>query len=158
MLFLLLVVVVVVLASGAVCASDFDKFRTDTHEHLNNEAGASASDLDVDVEVDMDADVDVDVDLDVDLAEGATRQRLVGLSRPGGGRCCWGHQSVNAVAFLACACAQFEFDGFCATGGGLAKAWQQQQEQQAPQKQYATVKSRAAWLAQRCRRRGSSIN
>lgn len=157
MLFLLLVVVVVVLASGAVCASDFDKFRTDTHEHLNNEAGASASDLDVDVEVDMDADVDVD--LDVDLAEGATRQRLVGLSRPGGGGgCCWGHQSVNAVAFLACACAQFEFDGFCATGGGLAKAWQQQQEQQAPQKQYATVKSRAAWLAQRCRRRGSSIN
>lgn len=150
MLFLLLVVVVVVLASGAVCASDFDKFRTDTHEHLNNEAGASASDLDV--EVDMDADVDVD------LAEGATRQRLVGLSRPGGGGCCWGHQSVNAVAFLACACAQFEFDGFCATGGGLAKAWQQQQEQQAPQKQYATVKSRAAWLAQRCRRRGSSIN
>lgn len=40
---------------GAVCASDFDKFRTDTHEHLNNEAGASASDLEVDVDVDLDS-------------------------------------------------------------------------------------------------------
>lgn len=40
---------------GAVCASDFDKFRTDTHEHLNNEAGASASELEVDVDVDLDS-------------------------------------------------------------------------------------------------------
>lgn len=40
---------------------------------------------------------------------------------PGNAGGCWGHQSVNAVAFVACACAQFEFDGFCATGGGLAK-------------------------------------
>lgn len=62
------------------------------------------------------------------------------------------------MGFVPLAAARQKAKPTATTATTATETQQPQQQQQQPQEQYATVKSRAAWLAQRCRRRGSSIN